>query len=218
MYPKLTLKKSWETPQEIAKAHINISGLKGYSVEEVQRQLDPFLVESRAFEHIQRCCPNSHRVYFPHYFGVLTDIKRDKYSVSYLSRSRAIVLEAIKPELASRRILATEARSEVSLTEHIEGFSEELDNIVLSHFEKSWYQSLFSDRLRRLTTLHNIGITHGDVRDHHFRLSGDFYDTVLYDFSSSYNFSPTRPCLRRPQPLSILKNNEQNMLTYCLVA
>lgn len=181
-------------------------------MEEVQRQLDPFLVESRAFEHIQRCCPDSHRVYFPQYFGVLTDIKRDKYSVDYLSRPRAIVLEAIKPELASRRILAAETRSAVSLTEHIEKFSEELENIVLSHFEKSWYQSLFSDRLRRLMALHNIGITHGDVKDDHFRLPEDFYDTVLYDFSSSYTFSPSRPCLRRPQPLSILKNNEQNIL------
>lgn len=67
--------------------------------------------------------------------------------MAYLFRPRAIVLETIKPELASRRILAAEARSTIDLTPQIEEFSEELDNIALSHFEKNWYQSLFSDRL-----------------------------------------------------------------------
>lgn len=204
--------QSWGTPPEEAKARISLSGLKNYSVEEVQRQLDPFLIESRAFEHIQRCCPEPLRAYFPRYFGVITDIKRQEYPMDYLFRSRAIVLETIKPELASRRILAAETRSAVDLTQQVEMFSKELDNIVLSHFEKSWYQSLFSDRLRRLTALHNIGITHGDLKDEHFRLPEDFYDTVLYDFSSSYTFSPSRPCVRLPKPLTILKNNEQSML------
>ena len=204
--------QSYETPQEEARARISISGLKNYSVEAVQRQLDPFLIESRAFEHIQRRCPKVLRAYFPRYFGVITDIKRQEYPMDYLFRPRAIVLETIKPELASRRILAAETRSTFDLTLQIEEFSEELDNIALSHFEKNWYQSLFSDRLRRLTALHNIGITHGDLKDEHFRLPEDFYDTVLYDFSSSYTFSPSRPCVRRPKPLTILKNNEQSML------
>ena len=204
--------QSYETPQGEARARISISGLKNYSVEAVQRQLDPFLIESRAFEHIQRWCPKVLRAYFPRYFGVITDIKRQEYPMDYLFRPRAIVLETIKPELASRRILAAETRSTFDLTLQIEEFSEELDNIALSHFEKNWYQSSFSDRLRRLTALHNIGITHGDLKDEHFRLPEDFYDTVLYDFSSSYTFSPSRPCVRRPKPLTILKNNEQSML------
>ncbi|KKK18572.1 hypothetical protein ARAM_005729 [Aspergillus rambellii] len=111
-------------------------------------------------------------------------LNKSKFHFGYFNR-RAIILEAIQPCLASRRVLAA---NNVDATELITKFSQRLQNLQLklSCFEKEWYRSLFTDRLRRLTTLHRIGITHGDVREDHFRIPGDFYDTVLYDFSISY--------------------------------
>ena len=66
--------------------------------------------------------------------------------------------------------------------------------------------------MRRLLVLHRLGITHGDVQDHHFRVAGDIHDTVLYDFSHSYTFSPVMPYLvsfRPPCSLQIISNYEQ---------
>ncbi|KAE8155062.1 hypothetical protein BDV25DRAFT_170364 [Aspergillus avenaceus] len=203
-------------PRERAEARIRTSGLKNHSVEEVQKQLDPFWLESRAFEHVMRCCSNSQKIYFPRYFGVLKRIQRQDYPLSYLLRPRAIVLEAIKPELASRRVLAANSPT-ANRSKSYEAFSQALDQMALSDFERCWYRSLFSDRFRRLLVLHDIGATHGDVRDDHFRLPGDFYDTVLYDFSSSYTFYPTWPCIRRPKPLSAMTSNEQNILLEILL-
>ncbi|KAE8408171.1 hypothetical protein BDV37DRAFT_279120 [Aspergillus pseudonomiae] len=60
-----------------------------------------------------------------------------------------------------------------------------------------------------------LDITHGDVRDDHFRLPGDFHDTVLYDFSVSYTFSPVTPYLinfRRPRSLKDISESEQAMV------
>lgn len=71
---------------------------RNYTPTEVQRQLDPFLVEARAFEHIKRHCPDSYKVSFPQYFGVLTGIPRKKYPSSCMLRRRAVVLETILPE------------------------------------------------------------------------------------------------------------------------
>ena len=176
---------------------------------EVQKQLDPFLVEARAFEHIKRHCPDSHKNFFPRYFGVLTDIPREKYPSSCVLRRRAVVLETIYPDLASRRVLAAKSHC---IDDLVNSFHQSLQEKGINPFEMDWYGSLFNDRLRRITALHDIGITHGDVRDDHFRLPNDFYDTVLYDFSASYTFSFSMPCRRRLQCLSVLKNNEREML------
>lgn len=113
-------------------------------------------------------------------------MQRSRFSSGY-AHSRAIVLEAIEPKLRSRRILG-EDNSQLP-----EGFSDRLSELPITQFEYEWYCSLLKDRLRRLDALHRIGMTHGDVRDCHFRLPGDFYDTVLYDFSESYTFSKKRP-------------------------
>lgn len=195
--PLISLKLS-ESSIEEANAHIRITGLQNhnYTPTEVQRQLDPFLVEARAFEHIKRHCPDS-------------DIPRKKYPSSCMLRWRAVVLEKIYPDLASRHVLAAEADCMDNLTNSLH---QDLQEKGMCSFEINWYTSLLSDRLRRIATLHNIGLIHGDVRDDHFRLPNDFYDTVLYDFSVSYTFSPSIPCRRRKRlkPLSVLQDIEKS--------
>ncbi|PIG85138.1 hypothetical protein AARAC_010576 [Aspergillus arachidicola] len=128
---------------------------------------------------------------------------RSRFSSGY-AKKRAIVLEAIRPKLCSRRILA----------EDVPSFLEDFSGInpALSTFEREWYSSLLNDRLRRLEALHRIGVTHGDVKDCHFRLPGDMYDTVLYDFSESYTFSPKWPFRvnsGRPRPLRRISEGER---------
>ncbi|RAL16649.1 uncharacterized protein BO97DRAFT_420046 [Aspergillus homomorphus CBS 101889] len=61
--------------------------------------------------------------------------------------------------------------------------------VTIGDVVRDWYRSLLQDRLRRLDALHRIGITHGDVKDWHFRVPGDSYDTVLYDSFAAYTFS-----------------------------
>lgn len=138
-------------------------------------------------------CTSSERVYFPEFHGVITDLGISKYIHGYVD-PRAVVLEAIRPKLASRRILA-------ACREDSCEFQQQL-NILrsLSGFEVEYYHVLFHDRIRHLSVLHRLGVTHGDVRDDHFRLPGDFHDTVLYDFSHSYTFSLVAPYLIKFRP------------------
>lgn len=176
------------------------------SAREVMKELDPFNNEARVFQRIEKCCDNP-QIYFPRFYGVITDLARSRFSRGYPNR-RAIILEAIKPELASRRILAAHDDNE---TRHIERLRCRLQSLDLSDFEREFYCSLLTDRCRRLSTLHSLAITHGDVKDEHFRLPGDFHDTVLYDFSVSYTFSPEPPYLvnfRSPQSLKVISDYE----------
>lgn len=207
-----------EYPVENAEAHVRMTGLQNrmYNPADVQKQLDPFLVEARAFEHIQRHCPNRYKPFFPRYFGVLTDIPRKKYPASCMLRRRAVVMETIYPDLASRRMLAAEPSSDMTERLHNAlalGLQEKdpAEKGRLGSFEIAWYTSLLNDRLRRITALHDIGLVHGDIRDDHFRLPQDFYDTVLYDFSASYTFSSLLPCRRQRRllPLSVCRQNER---------
>ncbi|GIK00046.1 hypothetical protein Aspvir_004060 [Aspergillus viridinutans] len=173
---------------------------------EVMKELDPFENEARVFQRIEKCCDNP-QIYFPRFYGVITDLDRSRFRYGYPNR-RAIILEAIKPELASRRILAAHDDNE---TRHIECLRSRLQSLDLSDFEREFYCSLLTDRCRRLSTLHSLAITHGDVKDEHFRLPGDFHDTVLYDFSVSYTFSPEPPYLvnfRSPRSLKVISDYE----------
>ncbi|KAL1878456.1 hypothetical protein Plec18167_004528 [Paecilomyces lecythidis] len=156
----------------------------------------------------------SQKTYFPRFQGVVTDLDNSKFRSGYFNQ-RAIILEALRPDLTSRRILA--ARNG-DVNERVEAFSQRLRDIKpeLSPFEIEYYSSLLMDRIRRLVTLHNLAITHGDIRDEHFRLPGDFYDTVLYDFSISYAFSSTPPYLvnfRKPRSLKEISEMEQDWVT-----
>ncbi|KNG90420.1 hypothetical protein ANOM_001014 [Aspergillus nomiae NRRL 13137] len=174
----------------------------------VKDELDPYTNEARVYSRINALCPSSQRIYFPEFHGVMTDLDISKFTCGYVNR-RAVILELIRPRLASRRILA-------ACTERNLEFKNRLSALgFLSVFELEYYISLFHDRIRRLLALHRLGITHGDVRDDHFRLSGDFHDTVLYDFSVSYTFSPVTPYLinfRRPRSLKDISESEQAMV------
>ncbi|KAE8146874.1 hypothetical protein BDV25DRAFT_132567 [Aspergillus avenaceus] len=195
-------------PEHEARAQLRRIPSEIHSIDRVKNELDPFLNETRAYEHIDRCCPVSRRAYFPRFYGVITDINRSRFPERYRLRRRAIVLETIKPNLASRRILAAERFSVV-----VQEFGRRLRQLSLTSFEIEWYQSLLDNRLRRVNALYDIGITHGDIRDDHFRIPGDFYDTVLYDFSISYTYSPNWPyCVNagRPRSLSSIQKRERN--------
>lgn len=165
---------------------------------------NPFLLEAQAYERIQRHCPDSLKIFYPKYHGVAR-LTRDKYPVSLGQlRPRGIVLEAIKPISGSRRLLS-ETQVSGSLADKIEWLSQEMDKQPLSELEKKWYKSLSIDRLRRVATLHDLGIIHRDIRDDHFRLPNDFYDTVLYDFSSSITLAdPLSPERRNTEQQQIL--------------
>ncbi|PKY03392.1 hypothetical protein P168DRAFT_305673 [Aspergillus campestris IBT 28561] len=177
-------------------------------VKEVKDELDPYTNEARAYHCIEMSCTSSERIYYPEFHGVITDLGRSRFTYGFIN-PRAIVLEPIRPKLASRRILAAHSDDTCGIWNRL--------NILglLSGFELEYYHSLFHDRIRRLLVLHRLGITHGDVRDDHFRLPGDFHDTVLYDFSHSYTFSPVMPYLvnfRPPRSLKKISENEQAMV------
>ncbi|PWY90384.1 hypothetical protein BO94DRAFT_565037 [Aspergillus sclerotioniger CBS 115572] len=178
------------------------------TLKEAKHELDPYVNEARVYHRIETSCPSSEKIYFPQFHGVITDFGVSNFIPGFIN-PRAVVLEAVRPKLASRRILAT-------CREDSHGFRNQLSGLgFLSVFEMEYYNSLFHDRIRRLLALHRLGITHGDVRDDHFRLPGDFYDTVLYDLSISYTFSPVTPYLvnfRLPRSLKDISESEQAMV------
>ncbi len=168
-------------------------------------EFDSFLREARAYGYIEKFCPSHERIYFPQFHGALTDLQKSSFSSGY-PQKRALVLEAITPTLRSRRILAMD----ISLLPN--SFKHKIGTLRLSLLEREWYCSLLCDRLRRLAALHRIGVTHGDIQDCHFRLPGDLYDTVLFDFSESYTFSPEKPFRvnsGRPRPLGKISEGER---------
>lgn len=179
-------------------------------------EFDRFYREARAYSHIDLFCPARERIYFAQFHGVMTDIPKSRFSSGYC-HERAIVLEAIKPDLRSRRVLSEvvnhQSESFLAILETLsERFCTTPTVTSLSSFEQEWYHSLLKDRLRRLDTLHRIGITHGDIHDFHFRLPNDIHDTVLYDFSESYTFSkkqPFRVSGGRLRPLKDISNGER---------
>ncbi|KAJ9192899.1 hypothetical protein DTO164E3_8132 [Paecilomyces variotii] len=175
---------------------------------EVKDELDPYTNEARAYHCIEMSCASSERIYYPEFHGVITDLGISRFTYGFIN-PRAIVLESIRPKLASRRILAAHREDNCEIRDQLNHLR------LLSDFELEYYHSLFHDRIRRLLVLHKLGITHGDVRDDHFRLPGDFYDTVLYDFSHSYTFSSVMPYLvnfRPPCSLKTISDYEQTMV------
>ena len=185
-------------------------------INDAMNEFDRFYREARAYSHIDLYCSARERIYFPQFHGVITDIPKSRFTSGYY-HERAIVVEAIKPDLRSRRVLSelvnNQSESFLTILRTLsERFFTTPGVITLSPFEQQWYHSLLKDRLRRLDALHRIGLTHGDIHDFHFRLPNDIYDTVLYDFSESYTFSmkqPFRVCGGRLRPLSMISEGER---------
>lgn len=179
-------------------------------------EFDRFYREARAYSQIDLFCSPREKIYFPQFHGVVTGISRSRFSSGYC-HERAIVLEAIRPNLCSRRVLGeNDHYLSESFSIVLKTLSEKLctapEVTSISPFEQEWYISLLKDRLRRLNALHRIGIIHGDIHDSHFRLPNDIYDTVLYDFSESYTFSekqPFRVNFGKPRPLTRISAGEQ---------
>ncbi|PLN80830.1 hypothetical protein BDW42DRAFT_185836 [Aspergillus taichungensis] len=195
--------------EQICRLSTALAGLRIRDIiDDAVHEFDRFCREARAYTHIDRFCSSHERIYFPKFYGVVTDMQR--YSSRHV-KQRAIVLEALKPSLRSRRVLG-ENTSQLPET-----FSDIFTNLPLSPLENEWYCSLLKDRLRRLDVLHRIGVTHGDIEDRHFRLPDEFYDTVLYDFSESYTFSekpPLRVNAGKPRPLKRISKGEQERVKY----
>lgn len=147
-------------------------------LDRVRQDYDPFTLEKRAYERIHQASKGS-KAYFPECYDC-----PDK---------RILVIEYLRSSLTSRCICSSSVPPYFS--KDLELLRNESTNTNLSTLERRWYESLFIDRLKRLTALHSIGITHGDIKEDHFRLPGDFHDTVLFDFSRAYTITSERPYL-----------------------
>uniref|UniRef100_A0A093XBF6 Protein kinase domain-containing protein n=1 Tax=Talaromyces marneffei PM1 TaxID=1077442 RepID=A0A093XBF6_TALMA len=147
-------------------------------LDRLRQDYDPFILEKRAYERIYQASKGS-KAYFPECYDC--------------PKKRILVIEYLRPSLTSRCICSNSVPAYFS--KDLELLRKEKTHINLSNLEKRWYESLFIDRLKRLTALHSIGITHGDIKEDHFRLPGDFHDTVLFDFSRAYTITSERPYL-----------------------
>lgn len=149
--------------------------------ERIRLDTDPFILEQRAYERICRFSSKENMAFFPTYYGSICE-------------KRALVIELLRPSpsLKSRCICSNSFPDHFD--EDLRILREETEDKKLSALEARWYESLFIDRLKRLTAMHSIGITHGDIKEDSFRLFNDFHDTVLFDFSHAYTIMPQRPC------------------------
>ncbi|KAL5359228.1 hypothetical protein BJX96DRAFT_148019, partial [Aspergillus floccosus] len=95
--------------------------------------------------------------------------------MDYGHRPRGIILERMGKGCSARRIIAAHVDFESTLEMKVHEITRKLDEMLLSDFEKRWYRSLSIDRLQGITALHNLGITHRDIREDHFHLPKDFF-------------------------------------------
>jgi hypothetical protein len=174
--------------------------------------MDPFILEQRAYERIYQVYSDAEKAFFPKYYG----------AINTKEMSRAIVLEYMRSSVRSRCVFSASVPLHLKtnlklLKDDLDAFErEERDGTKrrLSLLEKKWCESLFIDRLKRLTTLHSIGVTHGDIKEDHFRLFGDdFHDTVLFDFSRAYTFTLHRPYM--VQACIIYSRFADRVSTFC---
>lgn len=142
--------------------------------------MDPFVLEQRAYEGIDQLSLRQEKAYFPTYYGSICE-------------KRALVIELLRssPSLKSRCLCSNSLPP--YFNQDVQLLREDNKGKNLSLLEFRWYESLFIDRLKRLTALHSIGITHGDIKEDNFRILNDFHDTVLFDFSHAYTITPQRP-------------------------
>ncbi|PYH48803.1 uncharacterized protein BP01DRAFT_112882 [Aspergillus saccharolyticus JOP 1030-1] len=52
---------------------------------DVRDALDPYLNDARAFQRIGISCPASQRIYFPAFYGVITDLSASKFTSGYVN-------------------------------------------------------------------------------------------------------------------------------------
>lgn len=144
--------------------------------------MDPFVLEQRAYNTIHSLASEASKAFFPSYYGSIHG-------------ERSLVIEHLwpSPSLRSRCLCSSSVPSYLSA--ELQCLRDDYAHNTLSSLEISWYESLFIDRLKRLTALHSLGISYGDIKEDHFRLPSDFHDTVLFDFSRAYTITQQRPLL-----------------------
>lgn len=160
----------------------------------MKHDIDPFILEQQAYERIDQFSSEGAKAYFPKYYGVADQsdlVNRARYH--RITEQRILVLELMRPSLRSRCICSNSIPA--YLSEDLELLRKVSIDTTLSSLGRRYYESLFVDRLRRLTALHCIGVTHGDIKEEHFRLLNDFHDTTLFDFSRAYTITSERPCI-----------------------
>lgn len=70
-----------------------------------------------------------------------------------------------------------------------------MNTLNLPPVEEMWYSQIFLERAVKLTILHAICITHGDIKNDCFQIPHHPHDVALYDFSLAYTFTPEKPCM-----------------------
>lgn len=127
-------------------------------------------------------------------------------------------MEPLRSDLESRCLLSADIP--IHLTRDVEKIRERLKELKLPELEAKWCQSLLIDRLRILTVLHTLALTHGDIKEEHFRLPGEFHDVGLFDFSRSYTFTPRLPYMTnasRPRTLKRAIEIERSHIHYLIM-
>ncbi|KAH0843987.1 hypothetical protein FOPE_08960 [Fonsecaea pedrosoi] len=177
------------------------------SIQKVLHDCHPFVLETRAYERIRKSCLPSQRFFFLRYYGI---VDSPLLPPPYQRRARpwvreGIVLEYLTPGQRSGRLYA-DNRSDRART-YLESLQAEFVCLDLSKIEKRWYLSVLGDRIRMITALNGLGISHGDVKPDCFGLPDSPHDIALYDLGHSYTFTPDRPCItngtRRLRPLKL---------------
>lgn len=196
--PTDTLKKQFDeyTDEDarIQLSRISKNHLPSYqpSLDEMKEDADPYLLELRAQEQIDRFCPELLKRFFPKYHGAV-ELPPRAFPYGSICRRRGIVMDLLQPGPSSWTLFPAEIPE--SLQQQLEIFEQELIAMPMSDLEKRWYCSLLLDRGRRVTALNALGISHGDIKHDCFGLSQHFHDIALFDFSISYTFMPRKPCL-----------------------
>ncbi|KAH0829824.1 hypothetical protein FOPE_10606 [Fonsecaea pedrosoi] len=173
------------------------------SLEKVKHDHNPFLQEMKAYEQIRKFCPESQRHFFLNYHGII-DIPWES------GRRQGVVTDLLQPGIQDRRLQSA------SVPEVFRPYLDELQfalvNADLSDVEGSWYLSVLNNRLKMVTVLHALGISHGDIKGDSFGLPQSLHDIALHDFSRSYTFTPERPCRLRVGPLKQVMDVERRQV------
>ncbi|KIW28866.1 uncharacterized protein PV07_04729 [Cladophialophora immunda] len=162
------------------------------SLQKVKHDYSPFLQEMKAYERIRKFCPESQRHFFLTYHGTI-DIPRSS------GHHQGVVIDLLQLGIENRRLQSASVPE--GFRPHLDSLRLALVDMDLSEVEERWYLSVLKSRLKMVTALHALGISHGDIKSDCFGLPVSLHDIALYDFSRSYTFTPERPCRLRLRPL-----------------
>jgi serine/threonine protein kinase len=155
----------------------------------VRKDGSPFQHELQAYERLHGHCPENSKSFFPTYFGIVDLAPPDRPDVLL----EGIVMSLLSAEASYRYLHSSEIPSH--LREPMAALQAQLNTLNLPPVEEMWYSQIFLERAVKLTILHAICITHGDVKNNCFQIPHHPHDVALYDFSLAYTFTPEKPCM-----------------------